>query len=197
MQKRSTTVLLVMIVVILVLALGYMIWLDRKTSKTIKDMQQELRNVEVNTAMISSSSEASTASSKLLTSYKVHTEQKINDQGRRSVDVSVIPMEYTQSAEVSVVISDREFELKKDGNVFSAKCSTADFLIGDMTVTITDGDSVKTEVLTGVIDPVYGPIDGAKTFANIELTNEGDSTTISGEINVVESCKWCFKTDKG
>lgn len=187
MQKRSTTVLLVMIVVILVLALGYMIWLDRKTSKTIKDMQQELRNVEVNTAMISSSSQASTASSKLLTSYKVHTKQKINDQGRRSVDVSVIPMEYTQSAEVSVVISDREFELKKDGNVFSAKCSTADFLIGDMTVTITDGDSVKTEVLTGVIDPVYGPIDGAKTFANIELTNEGDSTTLSGEINVVES----------
>ena len=187
MQKRSTTVLLTIIVVILVCALGYMIWLDRNTSKALKEMQRELRNVEVNTAMISSSAQASTASSNLLTSFKIHTSQEISDKGRRSVDVSVIPMEYTQSAEVSVVISDEEFRLKKDGNVFSATCWTDDFLIGDMTVTITDGESVKTEVLTGVIDPVYGPIDGAKTYANVELTNDGEESTVSGEINVVES----------
>ncbi|MBR6444466.1 MAG: hypothetical protein IKS63_03460 [Firmicutes bacterium] len=187
MQRRSTTVLLVLILIVLAGALGYMIWMFRETSQTISDMQQELRNVEVNTAMISSSSQTSTASSKLLTSYKINTAQKINDKGRRDVNVSVTPMEYTKSAKVSVVISGEEFDLKKDGNVFSATCWTEDFLIGDMTVTITDGDSVQTEVLTGVIDPVYGPVDGAKTFANVQVNNKGDSTTVSGEINVVAS----------
>ena len=187
MQRRSTTVLLVLILIVLAGALGYMIWMFRETSQTISDMQQELRNVEVNTAMISSSSQTSTASSKLLTSYKINTAQKINDKGRRDVNVSVTPMEYTKSAKVSVVISGEEFDLKKDCNVFSATCWTEDFLIGDMTVTITDGDSVQTEVLTGVIDPVYGPVDGAKTFANVQVNNKGDSTTVSGEINVVAS----------
>ena len=187
MQRRSTTVLLVLILIVMAAGLGYMIWMFRETSRTISDMQQELRNVEVNTAMISSSSQTSTASSKLLTSYKISTEQKISDKGRRDVNVSVTPMEYTKSAKVGVVISGEEFDLKKDGNVFSATCWTDDFLIGDMTVTITDGDSVQTEVLTGVIDPVYGPVDGAKTLANMQVTNEGDSTTVSGEINVVAS----------
>ena len=187
MQRRSTTVLLVLILIVLAGALGFTSWQVIQMKDSVRDMQRELRNVEVNTAMISSSAQASTASSKLLTSFKVDTKQKINDKGRRDVDVSVIPMEYTKSATVSVVIAGEEFDLKKDGNVFSATCWTGEFLIGDMTVTITDGDSVQTEVLTGVIDPVYGPVDGAKTFANIELTNEGDTSTVSGEINVVAS----------
>ncbi len=187
MQKRSTTVLLVLLLIVTAGALGFLSWNIISMNETITDMQKEIRDIEVNTAMISSNSQTSPASSKLLTSYKINTSQNINDDGSRNVDVMLTPMEYTSSARISVMIAGKEFSLRKDGNDFSRTCTTTDFLIGDMTVIITDGETVKSEVLTGVIDPVYGPVDGTKTTANLELANDGGSTTVSGEINVVAS----------
>lgn len=187
MQKRSTTVLLVLLLIVTAGALGFLSWNIISMNETITDMQKEIRDIEVNTAMISSNSQTSPAGSKLLTSYKINTSQNINDDGSRNVDVMLTPMEYTSSARISVMIAGKEFSLRKDGNDFSRTCTTTDFLIGDMTVIITDGETVKSEVLTGVIDPVYGPVDGTKTTANLELANDGGSTTVSGEINVVAS----------
>lgn len=188
MYKRNVP--LIIIISILILMLALVSWQLLKINNTLTSLQQQIAKAALVSSSTASSAETSQSSSKLLSTYTVTTSQKIKANGGHDVTVSVIPSEYSKSTRVSIKINNKSFDLKQiNENTFERTCDTDSFAQQDITVFITDGTSTKSEVLIGVVDPIYGPLDSEKSEARVTMENKGDQNIYAGDINLAASLK--------
>ena len=188
MYKRNVP--LIIIISILILMLALVSWQLLKINNTLTSLQQQIAKAALVSSSTASSAETSQSSSKLLSTYTVTISQKIKANGGHDVTVSVIPSEYSKSTRVSIKINNKSFDLKQiNENTFERTCDTDSFAQQDITVFITDGTSTKSEVLIGVVDPIYGPLDSEKSEARVTVENKGDQNIYAGDINLAASLK--------